>query len=66
MTKNFNFRLTRRRCSRYVVDSSKPKEWQWFDLPFYSDNDTDSENFSDDPEFDDQNNLLEIVSENFV
>ncbi|XP_058464672.1 phospholipase A2-like [Malaya genurostris] len=27
-----------RRCVRYVLDSSKDREWQWFDLPFYDDN----------------------------
>ncbi|KXJ80209.1 hypothetical protein RP20_CCG026198 [Aedes albopictus] len=27
-----------RRCTRYVLDSSKDRQWQWFDLPFYDDN----------------------------
>ncbi|XP_055630650.1 phospholipase A2-like [Toxorhynchites rutilus septentrionalis] len=27
-----------RRCVRYVHDSSKERQWQWFDLPFYDDN----------------------------
>uniref|UniRef100_A0A336LI29 Phospholipase A2 n=1 Tax=Culicoides sonorensis TaxID=179676 RepID=A0A336LI29_CULSO len=26
-----------RRCVKYIVDKSKPRLWQWFDLPFYDD-----------------------------
>lgn len=49
-----------------MIDTMKPKAWQWFDLPFFD----DEHDFQfDDPEardFVERNNLLEMNGENFL
>jgi hypothetical protein len=49
-----------------MIDTMKPKAWQWFDLPFFD----DEHDFQfDDPEardFVEQNNLLGMNGENFL
>lgn len=39
-------RLFLRRCTKYIVDKSKPPIYQWFDLPFFD----DDTNFAEDDE----------------
>lgn len=34
--KTYDHRLFVKRCVEYILDTSKPKAYQWFDLPFYS------------------------------
>lgn len=49
-----------------MIDTMKPKAWQWFDLPFFE----DLEDFQfDDPEahdFVEVHNLLNLGGENFI
>lgn len=64
--KSFIFRIFIRRCIVYMIDTMKPKSWQWFDLPFFD----DEHDFQfDDPEshdFVERHNLRRIDGENFV
>lgn len=41
-------KLFLRRCIKYKVDRSRAKSYQWFDLPFYTDDHTFSDNNFDD------------------
>lgn len=49
-----------------MIDTMKPRAFQWFDLPFYDD---ENDFQFDDPEANDfvvGNNLLEIGADNFL
>lgn len=36
---SYETRFFLRRCAEYILDTSKPKVYQWFDLPFYGSKD---------------------------
>ncbi|CAO1301661.1 unnamed protein product [Diamesa hyperborea] len=54
-----------RRCVKYLVDVVKPKSFQWFDLPFFDDEDKDFQFDEETRVFVESNNLLEMNGDSF-
>lgn len=61
----FTCRIFIRRCVKYLVDVVKPKSFQWFDLPFYDDEDSDFQSDEVTRVFVESNNLLEMKGDYF-
>lgn len=49
-----------------MIDTMKPKAWQWFDLPFFDDENDFQFDDPDAHDFAQRHNLLEVGGENFV
>lgn len=68
LNQNFIYAFCRifiRRCVKYLVDVIKPKSFQWFDLPFYDDEDKDFQFDEETRVFVESNNLLEMNGDSF-